>query len=78
MAQQTDDIKLAKEKLWELFLVVKKYVNSAKVSETEENSMKTKIEEIEAFITSTKSATTQEIENYRKELEEMRQKLSQN
>jgi non-canonical (house-cleaning) NTP pyrophosphatase len=78
VSQQTDDIKLAKEKLWELFLVVKKSVNSAKVSEIEKNSMKTTIEEINAFITSTKSATTQEIDNYRKKLEEMKQKLSQN
>ncbi len=50
VAQQTDDIKLAKGKLWELFLVVKKSVKFAKVSETEKNSMKIKIEEINAFI----------------------------
>jgi len=73
--KQSDDIKLAKEKLWELLLPVKKSVNFAKISETEKMAMKTTIEEINAFITSTKSATIKEVDNYRKKLEDMKQKL---
>jgi len=73
--KQSDQIKLAKEKLWQLFLEVKKSINFAKISENEKKAMKTTIEQINSFIISTKSTTIEEVDSYRNKLEDMKQKI---
>jgi len=73
--REDEQLKLSKDKLWNLILETKKIINNTSRSDHDLDSMKKTLENIKERLTGMKIVKTEEIDNFQNIVEKMKQSI---